>query len=129
MREPPPYLVLALAVLAAPPTVTAQALRPRVWRGSVTSFTPDSITKADSFVVVRTGDSVSVTMTDVPDGDPIPLHNLRQVGDPLHFTWTTEGRPVLMTCSLLKQPEGSYVGDCEAAVPGSLRRVRMTPPR
>jgi len=127
VREPLAYLVLA--VLAVPHAVTAQALRPGVWRGSVTSFTPDSITKADSFVVARTGDSVSVTMTEVPDGDPIPLHNLRQVGDTLHFTWTTEGRPVLMTCSLLKQPDGSYLGDCEAAVPGSLRRVRMIPPR
>jgi hypothetical protein len=93
-----------LALFHSP--LAGQALRSGVWTGSATP--PGQEPLALTYDVSTAGDSISILMRTSDRGD-YPVTEAKLVGDTLTFRF----RPgALVQCTLLKQGDGSFSGEC-----------------
>ena len=113
-------LVLGL-VVAFSASLQAQTLQEGTWTGSAVSS--DGSSNDVTFEVKTDGGQLSITYNS-PVG-AISLETIRLEGDTLSYTFTGGGSNV--SCSLKRQKDGCYTGECESASGGRGRHT-MNPP-
>jgi hypothetical protein len=102
-------------------TLTAQSLTSGTWTGSTTQ--PGEAPLTLMFDVSSVGDSLSILIR-TPDRGDYPVSEAKLTGETLTFKFL----PALgAVCTLKKQIDGSYSGDCVSEGGMSVTMV-MTPP-
>jgi hypothetical protein len=96
---------LLLAVLTVP--AAAQSLPTGLWTGSVTPTGEEPL--ALTFEVTVSGDTISIMMI-TPDRGSYPVENAQYKDDTLTFVFHPGPR---VQCSLPRQSDGSYTGECK----------------
>lgn len=125
MRPQFPTLALALAILALPSTVVAQAPSPGTWSGSISD--PQGNSKPVTYTVAGSGDSLSITLVSPARQGSIPFAGLRFVADTLSFTWAGGRRGAPLACTLVRQANGTFEGKCHDP-DGQEGLMTMVPP-
>lgn len=105
-------LLAALAVLAALLLLVGCALpAPSIEKGAwFGRLTPPNGEALEDLRFEIAGPDRALTMAFAPYGEtPLPLEDVRLRGDTLSFTWP---EPRVLRCSLMRQPDGTYQGEC-----------------
>ena len=118
-------LLLALAATAVPPLADAQSIVTGTWTGTVTN--PSGEVKPVTYTVTRSGDSLSVTLSETAAGPPVAFANVHIAGDTLLFDWRGGREGERLVCKLVRQGDGAYEGSCRDTESRE-GRMRMVPP-
>ena len=87
-------------------TLSAQSLTTGSWTGSATG--PGGNPLALTFEVSTAGDSIAILIK-TPDRGDYPVTNAKLAGETLTFTF--QPGPTV-DCKLIRQADGSYLGEC-----------------
>lgn len=117
-------LVLSFGIMVlCHSTLAAQSLSSGTWTGSATP--PGEEPLALTYDVGVSGDSISILIR-TPDRGDYPASDTRLSGDTLTFKFM----PALAAeCSLVKQGDGSFVGECLSEGGMSITLVMKPPAR
>jgi hypothetical protein len=118
-------LLLCLATTAVPRLADAQSIVTGTWSGTVTN--PSGEVKPVTYTVTRSGDSLSVTLSETAGGPPVAFANVRVAGDTLLFDWRGGREGERLICKLVRQEDGAYEGSCRDSESRE-GRMRMVPP-
>lgn len=100
----------------------AQSLASGTWTGSATG--PGDAPLTLTFEVSTAGDSIAILIK-TPDRGDYPVNRAKLTGETLTFTF--QPGPTV-DCKLLRQADGSYLGECAGAEDAMRATMVMKPP-
>lgn len=105
----------------------ASPLPEGLWTGGLSAH--EGHHKPLTYRVEQTPDSVRITLLgDAANGEVFRAHGAVVTADQIRFGWTEPEGPTPLTCSLDRQPDGSFQGDCSDAT-GHGAAFTMIPPQ
>lgn len=112
---------LALLVMAAATPMHAQQLESGAWTGAMSP--PGEGSVPVTYLVAEVDGALSISMSAM--GESLPFSDVSLDGDELTFWWEPGPR---VSCTLLRQDDGSFEGQCRDGSVGGEGTLVMRPP-
>lgn len=120
-RATVPLGALALLVMAAATPVHAQQLESGAWTGAMSP--PGAGSVAVNYTVAEVDGALSISLSVM--GESVPFSDVSLDGDELTFWWEPGPR---VSCTLIRQDDGSFEGQCTDGSVGGEGTMAMRPP-